>query len=55
MGLEAALIPFIPWLTEGWVWANSVYIALVSATIYHWDKPHGFCSAADLASRGYCF
>ena len=55
MIIEAAIIPFLPWLTEGWLWANSVYIALVSATIYHWDKPHGFCSAADLASRGYCF
>tara|TARA_B100001029_G_C14770267_1_gene290844 strand:- start:33 stop:206 length:174 start_codon:yes stop_codon:yes gene_type:complete len=43
MGLEAAIIPFIPWLTEAWLWSKSVYIAVISSTIYHWDKPHGFC------------
>ena len=45
MGLEV-LIPFIPWLTWSWLWKNSIWIALISSTIYHWDKPHGFCSVA---------
>jgi hypothetical protein len=37
-----ALIPFLPWLTEAWLWSKSVYIAVTISTIYHWDKPHGF-------------
>ena len=43
MGLEV-LIPFIPWLTWSWLWENSIWIVLTSSTIYHWDKPHGFCT-----------
>ena len=51
MGLEVALIPFLPWLTEAWLWSKSVYIAVISSTIYHWDKPHGFCE--NVNSAGY--
>ena len=50
MGLEI-LIPFIPWFTEAWLWSNSVYIAVVTSTAYHLDKPHGFCEKVN--SAGY--
>ena len=49
-----ALIPFIPWLTEAWLWSISDYKAMTISTIYHWDKPHGFCTEALKASQGYC-
>ena len=49
MIIEGA-IWFLPWLTEAWLWSKSVYIAVISSTIYHWDKPHGFC---ETYSRGY--
>tara|TARA_B100000519_G_C14187046_1_gene411258 strand:+ start:563 stop:742 length:180 start_codon:yes stop_codon:yes gene_type:complete len=45
--IEAAIIPLIPWLTEAWLWSKSIYIAIVSSTIYHWDKPNGFCEKVD--------
>ena len=56
MGLEAAIIPFIPWLTEAGLWSKSVYIAVISSTIYHWDKPHGFCETYGQGYDGvfYC-
>ena len=45
----------ISWIAlEAWLWKNSVYIAIVTSTIYHWDKPHGFCTEAMMASQGYC-
>ena len=53
MGFEV-LIPFIPWLTYSWLWEKSIYIVLTISTIYHWDKPHGFCTEAQLAAQGYC-
>ena len=53
MGLEV-IIPFLPWFTEAWLWSKSVYIAVISSTIYHWDKPHGFCTEAMMSSQGYC-
>ena len=43
LGFEV-IIPFIPWLTWSWLWEKSIWIALISSTIYHWDKPHGFCT-----------
>ena len=48
------IIWFLPWFTEAWLWENSIWIALISSTIYHWDKPHGFCTQAMMASQGYC-
>ena len=48
------IIPLIPWLTESWLWEKSVYIAVTISTIYHWDKPHGFCTQAMMSSQGYC-
>ena len=54
MGILEVLIPFIPWLTYSWLWEKSVYIAVTISTIYHWDKPHGFCTAAEIAKYGYC-
>ena len=51
MIIEAAIIPFLPWLTEAWLWTNSIWIAFVSSTVYHWDKPHGFCEKVN--SAGY--
>ena len=51
MIIEAAIIPFLPWLTEACLWTNSIWIAFVSSTVYHWDKPHGFCEKVN--SAGY--
>jgi hypothetical protein len=51
MIIEAAIIPFLPWLTEAWLWSKSVYIAVISSTIYHWGKPNGFCE--NVNSAGY--
>ena len=53
MGLEGILW-FLPWFTEAWLWEKSVYITVTISTIYHWDKPHGFCTQAMMASQGYC-
>ena len=50
MGLEI-ITPFIPWLTWSWLWENLIWITLVSSTIYHWDKPHGWCE--NVNSAGY--
>ena len=49
--IELAIIPFLPWLTEAWLWTNAVYIAIVSSTIYHWGKPNEFCEKVN--SAGY--
>ena len=46
-----ALIWFLPWLTEAWLWEKSVHIAIISSTIYHWDKPNYFCEKVN--SQGY--
>ena len=46
-----ALIWFLPWLTEAWLWEKSVHIAIISSTIYHWYKPNYFCEKVN--SQGY--
>ena len=53
MGLIEVLIPFIPRLTYSWLWEKSVYIAVTISTIYHWDKPHGFCEKVNSAGYDY--
>ena len=45
------IIWFLPWLTEAWLWEKSMNIILISTTIYHWDKPNGFCE--NVNSQGY--
>ena len=45
------IIWFLPWLTEAWLWEKSMNIILISTTIYHWDKPNGFCE--NVNSKGY--
>ena len=45
------IIWFLPWLTEAWLWEKSMNIILISTTIYHWDKPNGFCE--NVSSQGY--
>ena len=44
-----AFIWFLPWLTEAWLWENSVKIAIVSTVIF--AKPRNWC--ADYDSQGY--
>ena len=46
-----AIIWFLPWLTEAWLWEKSINIVVITSTIYHWDKPNGFCE--NVNSQGY--
>ena len=48
MGLEV-VIPLIPWLTEAWLWENSVKIAIIGTILF--NKPHNWC--VDYDSQGY--
>ena len=36
-----ALIWFLPWLTEAWLWENSVKIAIISTVLF--SKPRNWC------------
>ena len=49
MTIEAAIIPFLPWLTEAWLWEYSVKIAIVSTVIF--TKPRNWW--VDYDSQGY--
>ena len=49
MGLLEGVVWFLPWLTEAWLWENSVKIAIVSTVIF--AKPRNWC--ADYDSQGY--
>ena len=44
-----ALIWFLPFLTEAWLWEKSVYIAIVGTVIF--TKPRNWC--VDYDSQGY--